>query len=82
MSDEDSILWEPPPPKQVQWKAKLAPFMERPGEWGKVPGDYHFTTCSHLKSGKLGGLSGKWEFASRKTQDHRRVVIYARYLGE
>lgn len=84
MSEEFAIVWEDPGgenshPAPSIWQRRLAPVMERPGEWARV---HEFTinetarsTAHALRTGKLRVPDGKWEF------QHRGPRVYARYVG-
>lgn len=87
---DNGIVWEDPPESRqgrapTSWAERLAPIMERPGEWARVQ-DFSYSSAwqvvSHLRKGLKPVPPGRWEFAARKNQDDpKRAYIYARYLG-
>ena len=87
MSD-NGIVWEEPPEVRhgghSQWLSRLAPVLERPGEWCRVhettSGKSARSTVARLNHGRVGlPAPGKWEFVSRTKDGHG--YVYARYLG-
>ena len=87
MSD---IVWgELPPPQTGKgprgvWADRLAPFRERPNEWGRVPGEWSSAIITQLKRGQFVGIEAdEWEFTSRKIAGTSpvRTSIYARFVG-
>jgi hypothetical protein len=77
--NEREIEWRDPPAKRLRWRDRLAPLIERPGEWAMVhrastPGRA-MTDTSALRHGRLITPPGKWEFTSDG------VEVFARYVG-
>ena len=84
------IVWgEPPPPSGQRgpngvWVDRLAPFRERPNEWGRLPGEWSGGLITQLKRGDFIGIEAEdWEFRSRRIPDTSpiRTHIYARFVG-
>ena len=88
MSDNE-IVWETPPevpPRNgILWTERLAPVMERPGEWARVHELGHSSAwqiVSQLRRGVKPSPPGRWEFVARSNKDDTsRAFVYARYLG-
>ena len=86
MSD-NGVVWEDPPEPRFgghpAWRERLAPLIERPGEWARVLKTPNAQTArsqaSRLSLKKRGSLPGQWEFVTR-TKDGM-AFVYARYLG-
>lgn len=84
VAEIENITWGPPPPRPETWKDRLAPFLERPGEWGRLAGDYDRRIVSDLRLRHRPIPPGEWEFECRpaSNESSRRIHIWARYLGE
>jgi hypothetical protein len=91
MSDAEVEWGELPPDKRSTsgsagiWYKRLAPFRDRPGQWGNL-GPLHPSTVTHIKTGKLAGLTaGEYEATGRnmRTVDGKiRVDVWVRYVGD
>lgn len=80
------IAWESPPrPKagrQALWPERLAPFRERPGEWGQLPGRWNTAIAYHIRHGRVKGAEpGKFETTTRNCKDGK-CDLYIRYIGD
>lgn len=79
------IEWTAPPPLERGWRSEkwatlLAPFREKPGVWGKLPGDYARGMPGAIKGGRLGGASpGEFDATYRKAG--HRCEVWVKYLG-
>ena len=81
----DDIVWEEPPPRERKgghprvWLERLAPLVERPGEWARIldaeTAKRATSTATNLRLGKVKVPPGEWEFAARGQR------VYARFLG-
>lgn len=87
MSEE--IVWKDPPPLSKYgahgiWERRLAPLVERPGEWAVVKETAKTNTsiAAQLRRRvyRIPFPSHEWEFVQRSS-DHNTIEIYARYLG-
>lgn len=67
------------------WQERLAPFRERPGEWGKLPGVWNGGSVAAIKSGRLSGIdAGEFEAVCRngRTVDGSiKFDLWVRYVG-
>jgi hypothetical protein len=84
MSEE--IVWEEPPEAQLATKGKwgrlLAPFRDRPGQWGRVPGKHNTSTSHNIRRGTFNGI-GKDEFeAVIRNTENGTGDLYVRYVGK
>ena len=84
----NGIVWEEPrnaSADRTPWADRLAPLMERPGDWARVhemPDRSASATVGHLKKRRHIIPPGRWEFTSRKTGPKSPTAyVYARYLG-
>jgi len=84
----EDIEWGPPPQRSGgnngKWVDRLRPFLSRPGEWGRLPGEYEASTAARLRRGTYGYVlpPGAWDFRAKyiKGSNHR-AHVWARYLG-
>lgn len=84
----EEIVWEDPPaPKRGHngmWVERLAPLVERPGEWARVKGPTSESnaraTANNLKDRKIKIPDGKWEVVARHVDG--KGYVWARYLGK
>ena len=77
------IVWEDPPSSsRGVWQKRLAPLLERPGEWARFDrvntGTKHHLTHGQMRVPK-GTTPDQWEFVLRKQPDNT-YSLYARYL--
>lgn len=78
--------WGPPPPRpsagrgQGIWAGRLRPFLDKPGEWGRVPGEFHRNVAHQLNTGAIAKPRGRWEFTTRSLP-HGKCLLWARFLG-
>ena len=85
---DNGIVWEDPRPQdpnRSHWVDKLAPLLERPGQWARVHEVAHssaWVIANQLRKGEKPVPAGRWEFAARGNEDNpKRGYVYARYLG-
>ncbi len=76
------VVWEDLPPKSRHkgvWTERLAPVMDRPGQWARVAlysgSGQAASVVSSLNKRAVKVPTGKWEFAAR------RKAVYAKYVG-
>lgn len=88
----ESIEWGEPPASRRGgiWKERLVPFIEKPGEWGRIPGDFSRDIVGQLQASARGGRAarysippGRWQFSGRSMPDvaSGHVALWVRYLG-
>lgn len=89
------IEWGDPPEagsrKVGVWVQRLAPFKERPGKWGKLPGYWLSPVAASIKKGEYNGVeAGEFEATTRvpkadggkNAPPKNKVEIWVRYVGE
>lgn len=83
------VVWGDPPPRvhgvrRSPWLARLAPFLERPGEWGRIQipdgAGVHWErdAVANLNRRQVQVPPGRWEFTYRTVPERG---LWARYLG-
>lgn len=90
MTMTDELKWCDPP-SHPKWKDRLAPLLERPGEWALVR-TYDRAESAHNAAGYLRGSAngstrsrvppGRWLFRSRQVDfDVAEWGVWAKFLG-
>ena len=89
------IRWEDPPPvtrkSEVaggsKWNVIIPRLKERPGEWGRLPGEWSMGFTAFLRRQTVvleaDPVEGCYEFTSRtvtNNDDKRRVAIWGRWV--
>lgn len=81
----------PPTNQGPDWADRLAPLMERPGEWAELderpadsaPSNWPYSTALRIRTVYTlpSGTSAKdWEFKGRTLTSENRLVVYGRYI--
>lgn len=83
MSDIEWI--DPPAQKAIDWMERLAPLVERPGEWAvvarKAKPSTAYSTANNLRHGLVRIPDGVWEFQAATDPETREGVVRACYVG-
>lgn len=83
----DQIVWgDPPVPTSGNakgvWVARLAPFRERAGQWGRLPGKHSTNTAHLIRTGRFSGIEkGDYEVRTANQTPKGKCEIYIRYVG-
>jgi len=79
--NDTEIIWEEPPPTGGVWAQRIAPFLDRPGEWGRLRDDIsHGTTHDLRLKVRRGALPAGLEFReTAKGARPGRAYLFVRY---
>lgn len=83
--ERDDIEWiTPPEPKSINWRERLAPLVDKPGEWAvvarKPKPSTAYSTANNLRSGKCRVPEGEWEFQAATDIETGEGLVRACYV--